>query len=388
LIAAARLRARKPERIRHPWIFEGEIAELPQDVKDGEVTAVLDHRGAFLARAYCNRRSKIVLRVLTWQDEPVDAAWWKRRVNEAITRRGPLPEGGALRLVNAEGDGVPGLVVDAYARWLVVQMSTLGIETVRDTIVEALKESYAPDGIYERSDVPERELEGLQQRTGVLLGEPPTEKIEIVEGAARLLVDIERGQKTGLFLDQRLNRAAAAAYARGRTVLNCFAYSGGFSVHSGLAGARDVTSVDISAEACRLARENLSLNGFPDSEVVEANCFTYLRDASDAGKKFGQIILDPPAFARGKATLESATRGYKEINLRAVKMLEPGGTLVSCSCSRPLSPRDFLGVLWSAAADAGRSMQIVEERGHPPDHPVSLDAPETSYLKCVILRAL
>ncbi len=388
MIAAARLRARKPERARHPWIFEGEIAELPHEVKDGEVTAVLDHRGSFLARAYCNRRSKIVLRVLTWQDEPVDGAWWKRRVSEAIARRGPLQAGGALRLVNAEGDGLPGLVVDAYARWLVVQISTLGIECVRDAIVEALKESYVPDGIYERSDVPERELEGLQQRTGVLLGDPPKEKIEIVEGAARLLVDIERGQKTGLFLDQRLNRAAAAAYSRDRSVLNCFAYSGGFSVHAALAGARAVTSVDISAEACRLARENMSLNGFPDSEVIEANCFTYLRDASDAGKTYGQIILDPPAFARGKATLESAMRGYKEINLRALKMLEPGGILVSCSCSRPLSPRDFLGVLWSAAADAGRSMQIVEERGHPPDHPVSLDAPETSYLKCVILRAL
>jgi 23S rRNA (cytosine1962-C5)-methyltransferase len=388
LSSAARLRARKPERVRHPWIFEGEIAELSPDVKDGDVTAVLDHRGAFVARAYCNRCSKIVLRVLTWQDEPVDASWWKRRVKESVARRGPLPAGGAMRLVNAEGDGLPGLVVDAYARWLVVQISALGVESVRETIVEALKESYAPDGIYERSDMPERELEGLQQRSGVLMGEPPRGKIEIVEGAARLLVDIERGQKTGLFLDQRLNRTAAAAYSRDRSVLNCFAYSGGFSVHAALAGARAVTSVDISADACRLARENMSLNGFPDSEVVEANCFTYLRDASDAGKTFGEIILDPPAFARGKATLESATRGYKEINLRAIKMLEPGGVLVSCSCSRPLSPREFLGVLWSAAADAGRSMQIVEERGHPPDHPVSLDAPETSYLKCVILRAL
>jgi 23S rRNA (cytosine1962-C5)-methyltransferase len=388
LSAAARLKARRPERIRHPWIFAGEIAELPPDVKDGEVTAVLDHRGAFLARAYSNRRSKIVLRVLTWQDELVDAAWWKRRIKESIERRGPLPAGGALRLVNAEGDGLPGLVVDVYARWLVMQISTLGTETARDTIVEALQQSYGPEGIYERSDVPERELEGLQQRTGALAGEPPKAKVEIVEGAARLLVDIERGQKTGLFLDQRLNRVAAAAHSRGRSVLNCFAYSGGFSVHAALAGASAVTSVDISAEACKLARENMTLNGFPDSEVVEANCFTYLRDASDAGKTFGQIILDPPAFARGKATLESATRGYKEINLRAIKMLEPGGILVSCSCSRPLSPRDFLGVLWSAAADAGRSMQIVEERGHPPDHPVSLDAPETSYLKCVILRAL
>ncbi len=386
--AAARLKPRKPERIRHPWIFAGEIAELPQAAKDGDVIDVLDHRGRFFARGYCNRRSKIVVRALTWQDETIDAAWWKRRVRDSVTRRGVLSADGAARLVNAEGDGLPGLVVDKYAKYLAVQISTLGIETVRETIVDALVEACSPDGIVERSDVPERELEGLPPRTGVLAGSAPVEAIEIVEGPARLLVDVERGQKTGLFLDQARNRVAAATYSRDRSVLNCFAYSGGFSVHAALAGGREVTSVDISAEACRLARENLSRNGFSDAPVVEANCFNWLRDASDAGKKFGQIILDPPAFARGKATVESALRGYKEINLRALKMLEPGGILVSCSCSRPVSPRDFLGMLWGAAADAGRTMQIVEERGHPPDHPVLLDAPETSYLKCVILRAL
>lgn len=386
--AAARIRPRKPERIRHPWIFEGEIAELPAEAKDGEVVTVLDHRGKFMARAYCNRRSKIILRVLTWRDEPVDAAWWKRRVGESVARRGTSPTDGAARLVNAEGDGLPGLVVDAYAGWLVVQITTLGIESVREIVAAALAEACSPKGIFERSDVPERELEGLPPRTGLLFGASPADRIEIAEGPARLLVDVQRGQKTGLFLDQRLNRAAAAAYAQDRTVLNCFAYSGAFSVHAALAGARAVTSVDISADACKLARENMALNGYPESEVIEANCFTWLRDASDAGRTFGEIILDPPAFARGKATLESATRGYKEINLRAIKMLEPGGILVSCSCSRPLTPRDFLGMLWSAATDAGRTMQIVDERGHAPDHPVLLDAPETSYLKCAILRVI
>jgi 23S rRNA (cytosine1962-C5)-methyltransferase len=185
-----------------------------------------------------------------------------------------------------------------------------------------------------------------------------------------------------------LNRIAAAKYASGRTVLNCFAYSGGFSVHAALAGASEVTSVDISAQACRLARENMVRNGFADAPVVEANCFNYLRDSSDAGRTFGQIILDPPAFARGRSTIEGAARGYKEINLRAIKMLAPDGILVTCSCSRPLTPRDFLGLVWSAAIDAGRELQILEERGQPPDHPALLNAPETSYLKCFILRAM
>jgi 23S rRNA (cytosine1962-C5)-methyltransferase len=388
LIRAARLRPRRPERARHPWIFEGEVASIPDDAADGDVVTVLDHRGAFFARAYCNRKSKIVLRVLTWTDEVVDAVWWRRRLGEAVARRGPQSRSAAMRLVNAEGDGLPGLIVDRYGAWLAVQISTLGVECARDSVVEGLREVFPAEGIYERSDLPERELEGLARRTGVIAGAPPPPEIEIAEDGARLVVDIAGGQKTGLFLDQRLNRAAAAAYAAGRSVLNCFAYSGGFSVHAALAGAREVTSVDISAEACRLARENMTRNGFADAPVVEANCFNYLRDASDAGRTFGLIILDPPAFARGKSTIEAAARGYKEINLRAIKMLEPGGILVTCSCSRPLTPRDFLGVIWSAAIDARREMQLLEERGQPPDHPALINAPETSYLKCDILRAL
>lgn len=388
MIPAARLRPRRPERARHPWIFAGEVSGISDGVLDGDVVTVLDHRGDFLARAYCNRRSKIVLRVLTWQDEPVDAAWWGRRIAEAVARRGPLPRDAGLRLINAEGDGLPGLVVDRYGAWLAVQISTLGVDCVRETIVTALRNACAPLGIYERSDLPERELEGLAQRTGVMDGEPPPPDLEIAEGGARLVVDVAAGQKTGLFLDQRLNRAAAAAFAAGRSVLNCFAYSGGFSVHAALAGAATVTSVDIAASACALAKSNMARNGFADSPVIEANCFNYLRDASDAGKTFGEIILDPPAFARGKSTVEAAARGYKEINLRAIKMLEPGGVLVTCSCSRPLTPRDFIGIIWSAALDADRELQIVEERGQPPDHPALLNAPESSYLKCIIVRAI
>ena len=374
--------------MRHPWIFQGELASLADDAADGQTVRVLDHRRRFFAMAYVNRRSKIVLRILSWKDETIDAAWWRNAIEASVARRGTVAPTAGLRLVNAEGDALPGLVVDRYADHLSIQLSTLGVDAARDWIVEGLVLACAPKGIYERSDLPERELEGLPRRTGVLWGEAPPELVEIREGAARLLVDIAHGQKTGLFLDQRVNRQAAAAYARARTVANCFAYSGGFSVHAALAGASEVTSVDISGPACALASRTLALNGFGDAPVVEANCFDWLRRSDDSGVRFGMIVLDPPAFARGKATIEAAVRGYKEINLRAIKLLDPGGVLVSCSCSRPIGLDEFVGIVRAAGNDAGRELQLLEERTQPPDHPVLLNAPETSYLKCLIVRAL
>jgi len=385
---AAVLKERRPERARHPWIFQGEIASLPDGIADGRPLRVLDHRRRFFATAYCNRRSKITLRVLSWKDEAIDASWWRRAIESAVKRRGVLVPGAGVRLVNAEGDGLPGLVVDRYAGWLSIQLSTLGADVAREWIAQALVELLEPEGIYERSDVSERELEGLARRTGPLTGVAPPEFVEINEGPARLLVDIAHGQKTGLFLDQRVNRQTAATYARDRLVANCFAYSGGFSVHAALAGATGVTSIDISANACRLAARTMELNGFPDTTIVEANCFDWLRRADDEGGRYGMIVLDPPAFARGKSTIEGAVRGYKEINLRAIKLLEPGGILVSCSCSRPIGLDEFVGIVRAAGNDAGRELQLLEERTQPPDHPVLLNAPETSYLKCLIVRAL
>ena len=385
---AAILKPRRPDRVHHPWVFEGEIASLPDSVADGRPLRVLDHRRRFFAMAYCNRKSKIVLRLLSRNDETIDDAWWKRAIAASVMRRGPLAPSDAIRLVNAEGDGLPGVVVDRYAGWLSIQLSTLGADVARNAIVDALVAACAPVGIYERSDVPERSLEGLKPRTGPLAGDEPPESVEIHEGDARLLVDIAHGQKTGLFLDQRVNRRAAAAYAKDRRVANCFAYSGGFSVHAALASAKAVTSVDISATACALAARNMALNGFADAEVVEANCFDWLRHADDAGERFEMVILDPPAFARGRSTIDSALRGYKEINLRAIRTLEPGGILVTCSCSRPIGLDDFVGIVKASGDDAGRGLQLLEERTQPPDHPVLLDAPETSYLKCLILRAL
>jgi len=386
--ASAVLKDRRPERARHPWVFAGEIESLPDEVKDGQALRVLDHRRRFFAMAYCNRRSKIVLRLVSRVDEPIDAAWWSRRVAASVARRGAIADDAGVRLINAEGDGLPGVIVDRYAGWLCIQLSTLGAENASDAIATALAQTCQPDGIYERSDVPERALEGLDPKTGVLAGGQPPDAIEIREKDAKLLVDIAHGQKTGLFLDQRVNRRAAATYAKDRRVVNCFAYSGGFSVHAALAGARKVTSVDISAPACALAARNMALNGFAHAPVVTANCFDWLRSADDAGERFGMVILDPPAFARGRGSIESAIRGYKEINLRALRILEPGGILVTCSCSRPIGLDDFVSIVKAAGDDAGRELQLLEERTQPPDHPVLLDAPETSYLKCLILRAL
>ncbi|MBV8170852.1 MAG: class I SAM-dependent rRNA methyltransferase [Candidatus Eremiobacteraeota bacterium] len=382
----ARLKPRRPQRVQHPWIFAGEIASLPAAAADGEVVRVLDHRARFYATAYLNRRSKIALRVLSWHDEEINDNFWRARVGEALALRGALAADSARRLVNAEGDRLPGLIVDFYAGWLVVQISTLGMDRMRTMVVEALRGALMPHGIYERSDVPERSLEGLEQRTGTLYGSDPPEVVEISEGRSRLLVDIAHGQKTGLFLDQRLNRQAAGEYARDRRVLNCFGYSGGFSVHACLGGAREVVTIDISAEACRLALRNLALNGCANPHVVEANCFDWLRAASDNGERFGMVVLDPPAFARGRSSLDNALRGYKEINLRALKLLEPGGYLVTCSCSRPVTHELFAELIADAARDAGRDVQLLEDRGQPPDHPVLLAAPETRYLKCLIVR--
>ncbi len=384
------LKQRHPDRLRHPWIFATEVAALPEAsaAADGAVVRVLDHRRRFACMAYVNRRSKIVMRVLSWRDEPIDAAWWARAIDASVRRRGVLEPDAGRRLVNAEGDMLPGVVVDAYAGWLSVQLSTSGADHARAAIVDALNAACRPRGIYERSDVPERGLEGLEPKSGSLCGDALPDLVEIREGGARLLVDIARGQKTGLFLDQRLNREAAARYAGGRAVANCFAYSGGFSVHAAIGGATIVTSIDISAAACRLAQQNMALNGFADAPVVEANCFDWLRRADDAGERYGMIVLDPPAFARGRGTVEAAARGYKEINLRAIRLLEPGGILVTCSCSRPIGLDDFVSIVHAAGNDAGRTLQLLEERTQPPDHPVLLDAPETSYLKCLILRAV
>ncbi len=378
----------RPERLNHPWVFAGEIADRSRDASDGDIVRVSDARGRLLGMAMFNTHSKITLRYLSPVEEEIDSFWWERRIAEAVARRRRLAKSdrtNALRLINAEADGLPGLIVDRYADVLVLQMPVLGLEPWREVIIGALAALPGVATVWERSDLSVRELEGLEQRSGLVAGAEPPALVEVFEGSARLLVDVRRGQKTGMFLDQRRNRLAAGGYAEDCRVLNCFSYSGGFAVHAALAGAREVINVDSSGAALDLAEDNMALNGLAAvHRAVEANCFDLLRAWSDENEQFDLIVLDPPAFTKSRATIPGALRGYKEINLRAMRMLSPMGILVSCAGSPHIDDLTFTAMLAGAAADAGREIRILEERGQGPDHPELPRAPETHYLTCII----
>jgi 23S rRNA (cytosine1962-C5)-methyltransferase len=379
---------------RHPWLFRGAIARLPEDAADGDVVRVVDESGAFVAYGYLNRASQITVRLLSWEEgEAPDEAWLFRHLEQAVAwRRSRLgwPAEGASRLVYAESDGLPGLVVDRYAGWLVVQFLTLGSERWRDPLLAWLRRELAPEGIYERSDVDVREKEGLPQRTGPLWGPPPPTCVEIVEGGHRFRVDIVGGQKTGFYLDQRLNRQRVASYCRGREVLNCFSYTGGFGVYAAAEGATQVWQVDESGDALRLARDNMEINGLPApaDHYLERDVFQLLREYRDRGRRFDLIVLDPPKFAFAQSQVERACRGYKDINRLAMGLLRPGGILATFSCSGAVGQELFQKVLFGAALDAHRSVQIVETLTQAEDHPTLLSFPEAAYLKGLVCRVL
>lgn len=384
----------KSAQQRHPWIFRGAIRQLPEEAADGDVVRVVDEAGAFLAYGYLNRASQITLRLLSWNEgEPPDEAFLFRRLEQAVAwRRVRLgwPDAGACRLVYAESDGLPGLIVDRYAGWLVVQFLALGAERWKDALLAWLRRELKPEGIYERSDVDVREKEGLAKRTGSLWGPPPPAEVEIVEGGSRFMVDIARGQKTGFYLDQRLNRQRVATYCPGREVLNCFAYTGGFGVYAAGAGAAQVWQVDSSADALRAARGNMELNGLaaPEDHYLERDVFQLLREYRDRARQFDLIILDPPKFAFAQSQVERACRGYKDINRLAMGLLLPGGILATFSCSGAIGQDLFQKVLFGAALDAHRDVQIVETLTQAEDHPVLLSFPESAYLKGLICRVL
>jgi len=384
----------KSAQQRHPWVFRGAIARVPEEASDGDVVRVVDEAGAFVAYGYLNRASQITLRLLSWDEaEPPDEAWLLRRLARAAAWRSARlgwPEQGACRLVYAESDGLPGLVVDRYASWVVVQFLTLGSERWKDALLTWLRHELAPEGIYERSDVDVREKEGLPQRTGPLWGPPPPPEVEIVEGGYFFRVDIAGGQKTGFYLDQRLNRRRVARYCGGREVLNCFSYTGGFGVYAAGAGATEVWQVDESAEALRLARRNMELNGFaaPADHYLERDVFQLLREYRDRGRRFDLIVLDPPKFAFAQSQVERACRGYKDINRLAMGLLRPEGILASFSCSGAISQELFQKVLFGAALDARREVQIIETLTQAEDHPVLLSFPEAAYLKGLVCRVL
>jgi 23S rRNA (cytosine1962-C5)-methyltransferase len=377
---------RGEERVRsgHPWIYKSDIAKT--DASGGDTVRVLGTRGRPVGQALYSDRSEISLRLLTHGDAAVDRTLWRSRLEQAIRFRESLHiDATAYRLVHGEADLLPSLIVDRYGDYLVMQALSQGVDRLLPDFVQLLIELLQPAGILARNDPRVRLLEGLEQRVDVLYGTVP-DQIDVREGTVSYLVDPYRGQKTGLFLDQRENRIAAASYARG-CLLDAFSYNGGFAL--ALApGCDEVTAIDISEDAVARIRMNADRNGLGNVQARAMNVFDELRELERRGEHFDTIVLDPPAFAKNKASVQKALSGYKEINLRAMKLLAPGGFLITCSCSYNVSEGDFADVLASAAVDAHAEVAVVEKRMQGRDHPVLITVPETYYLKCFILRKL
>ena len=384
-----RVNKKGADRVRHGhlWIYRSDVIEV--DADGGSVVSVNDERGNFIGQALFSDASQIALRFLTQGTEEIDRDWWRKKIAEAAARRHIAADTNAYRVVYSEGDLLPSLIIDRYADVLVLQTLSQGTDAVKSMLVEILVEQFNPRAIVERNDARVRELEGLPLISGTIYGEAPDE-LETLQHGLRFLVAPSGGQKTGSFLDQRENRVAARDAAqttnRGRA-LDCFTFNGAFALH--LAGVCEhVTGIDISGEAVAAAQRNAELNQLTNVEFREANVFDALREMEATRERFDAIVLDPPAFAKNRASLKSALRGYKEINLRALKLLNRGGVLVTCTCSYHVSEELFLEVLMQASIDAHRRLQIVEKRMQATDHPVLITMPETYYLKCVIARVI
>ena len=369
----------------HLWIYRSDVLE-PRGVRAGSVVVVRDETNRFVGRALFSDRSEINLRLLTLRDEPIDREWWRRRLRDAAARRKGIEQHtNAYRLVYSEGDLISSLIVDVYDGVMVLQTLSQGTDNIKEMLVELLVEEFAPRGIIERNDMRVRELEGLELRSGILYGTVPDE-LEVHQDGVRFLVAPIAGQKTGSFLDQRENRLAARAVAKGRA-LDCFTFNGGFALHLAMV-CEHVLGLDISAQAVESARRNAMLNEICNVDFEEANVFDALREMDARHELFDTIVLDPPAFAKNRASIRAAVRGYNEINLRSLKLLKPGGILVTCSCSYHVTEEMFVELVTNAARDAHRRVQLIEKRIQSRDHPVLLGVPETFYLKCLILRVL
>ena len=378
---------RGADRIRrgHLWIYSSDVVET-SDVAGGSIARVQDEHRNFIGQAFFSDSSQIALRFLTTAAELIDRDWWRRRIRETAARRHDISQKtNAYRLIYSEGDLLPSIILDRYNDVLVLQTLSQGSEAIKPLLVELLIEEFAPRAIIERNDVRVRQHEGLELLTGPLYGDAPLE-FEILQDGIRFLVAPLSGQKTGSFLDQRENRLAARKVAQGRA-LDCFTFNGAFALQ--LAGAcESVTGTDISAEAVATAGRNAQINNITNVEFREANVFDALREMETGGERFDTIVLDPPAFAKNRASITPAARGYKEINLRAIKLLNPGGVLVTCTCSYHMSEELFLKLIADAANDAHRRVQLLAKRTQASDHPVLFGVPETYYLKCAIARVL
>jgi len=375
---------------RHPWIFSGAILRLVGEPQPGETVLVRDAQGEMLGIGYFNPRSQITVRLLTWEERQIDASFWRERLAAAIARRERLsadPATNCYRLVYAESDGLPGLVVDRYGDWLVLQALTLGIDVRKSELASLLLELTGAVGVYERSDVDVRSREGLRDVAGPLLGAAPPTAIRVHENGFAFDVDVAHGQKTGFYLDQRVNRQRVAIYCDGARVLNTFSYTGGFAVYAG-ACAAEVANLDSSPDALAAAAANWALNAYPTERLsaIRGDAFVELRRLRDRGELYDVVILDPPKFAFSQAQVQAAARGYKDINMLGMRLLRPGGMLATFSCSGAIDEALFQKILFGAALDVNCEVRIVERLAQGPDHPVLLSFPEAAYLKGFIVQ--
>lgn len=371
----------------HPWVFSGAIASIKGNPEAGDIVLAKDATGKPLALGFYNPSTDIAFRFLTAKcEENISQYFWQSRLNAAYKMRQKIinEQTNAYRLINAEGDGFPGLIVDVYDSTYVLSIATAGMEKQKNHVLSAMISQLKPSRLYEQSDSRSRTLEGLEKSSGMIFGDDKNGAVEIMENGLKFEVDFISGQKTGFFLDQRVNREKLGALSRDIQVLNCFCYTGAFSVYCAEGGARRVVSIDVSKSACGIARKNLHLNWFSaeNHPIIEADVFSYLRNTQE---NYGMIILDPPAFAKEKKDITKATRGYKEINLQAIKHLMSGGMLATFSCSNFIDEEMFYKIISSAARDAGVELQLLSRLEAGPDHPVLLGHPEGRYLKGLLL---
>lgn len=386
----------KPVQNHHPWIFSGAVAKVQGSPQPGDLVDIMAKDGAWLALAYFNPHSQIRARILSWNPKyQIDEDWWRRRLKEAIDTRASIEVSqftDAYRLVYAEADRLPGLVVDRYGDYLVLQALTAGIDRRKKMLSDILTQELHPKAIVERSDVDVRKKEGLLQQRGLLSGSNPPGDLMITENGQTYDVDLLHGHKTGLYLDQRDNRALLGQprFVNERSVLNVFSYSGGFALPAIAGGAQAVTNIDSSAEVLKVARRNVERNfgERQQDDYINGDAFQILREYRDADRKFDAVILDPPKFAFSKGDVQGAARGYKDLNWLAFRILRRGGILATFSCSGLVSADLFQKIVFSAASDAGRDAQILYQLTQAPDHPVLLTFPESAYLKGLLLRVI
>lgn len=377
----------------HPWVFSGAISAALGKPQNGDIVSVYNIEDEFIAYGIYNGNSRVAVRLLEWDpSQEITEQWWRNRVSKAVNNRLSLlhDSNNTVRLIFAEADFLPGLIADKYADFISVQVHSAGIEKVKDIIVDQLVQLLQPKGIYERSDLKSREYEGLPDTNGLLYGTVPPEFVDVIENGIHYQVNIVEGQKSGFYCDQRENRAITARYAKDKKLLDCFSYSGGFTLNAFREGASSITSVDSSGLAIETLKNNIKLNGFDSSKhtAVQSDVNKYLRELGEQGEKFDVIVLDPPKYAPTRSALEKASRAYKDLNRRGLMLLNSGGLLATFSCSGAMDIDTFKQVIAWAALDAGKEIQFIYQYCQPEDHPVRASFPESEYLKGLLVRVL